>query len=277
MLTLRSPAKINLFLKLLNKREDGYHELASLFQSIDLCDTIRMSLSSYDSFTCDNLTLPVDSSNLVQKALALFRKKTGLEQSVNIQLTKKIPIEAGLGGGSSNAATTLWGLNELFDRPVTSEDLKSWSAELGSDISFFFSQGTAYCTGRGEIITSLQPLNAQKLWIVKPNLGLATKEVFRKVKLEDLPSSDPLKYLNDCVKGSLSCFNDLEVAAFSLMPELETLKKKLLSLGFPIVLMSGSGSSFFCIGDPLLPLELEISDHFVCRSSFISRSPGFWF
>src|SRR5262249_13981075 len=108
MLTLLSPAKINLFLRILGKRPDGYHELASLFQAIDLADTIHFSLSDADHLTCTDPAIPVDRSNLIWKSVNLFRRKTGLNFHLKIHLEKKIPHQAGLGGGSSNAATTLW-------------------------------------------------------------------------------------------------------------------------------------------------------------------------
>lgn len=150
MLTLNSPAKINLFLRILNRRRDGYHNLASLFQTVDLLDQIHLSLDERDSLSCSDPTLPVDHTNLVTKAVELFRAKTGMAFNVRAHIDKKIPAQAGLGGGSSNAATTLWGLNTLLKNPATPQQLQVWSAEIGSDVPFFFSLGTAYCTGRGE-------------------------------------------------------------------------------------------------------------------------------
>lgn len=138
MLSLHSPAKINLFLRILHKRADAYHELASLFQTVDLSDILHLSLSETDSLVCSDKTLAVDSSNLIIKAANLFRKKTGIDQGLSVHLEKKIPMEAGLGGGSSNAATTLYGFNELCGRPATEAELISWASEIGSDVSFFF-------------------------------------------------------------------------------------------------------------------------------------------
>lgn len=152
---LFSPAKINLFFRVLKKRDDGYHEIASLYQAIDLGDTLNITLNECDELSCSDPSLQTDESNLVLKAAALFRKKTALALYIKVHLHKQIPIQAGLGGGSSNAATTLWALNKLANCPASFQDLALWSCELGSDVAFFFSKGAAYCTGRGELFSSL--------------------------------------------------------------------------------------------------------------------------
>ncbi len=144
MLTLNSPAKVNLFLRILRRRSDGYHDLASLFQAISLYDTIHFALSDHDELTCDKPGIPTDSTNLILKAADLFRRKTGLKFGLKAHLEKRIPHEAGLGGGSSNAATTLWALNQLHGQPASPDELIAWSGEIGSDITFFLSHGTAY-------------------------------------------------------------------------------------------------------------------------------------
>ena len=251
-LKLSSPAKINLFLRILYKRSDGFHELASLFQAIDLMDTLHFSLSTQDHLTCSDPSLPTDSTNLVLKAADLFRRKTGLGFGLKVHLEKNIPHEAGLGGGSGNAATTLWALNELTGRQATYKDLISWSSEIGSDISFFFSQGTAYCTGRGEIVQTKQPVTL-KTWIVKPEKGTSTPAVYSKLKVAALPARDPLVALDSFYSSAPHFFNDLEAPAFEVYPDLNEIKKKLLKAGFETVLLSGSGSSFFCIGNASLP------------------------
>lgn len=126
MLRLFSPAKINLFLHIVSKRSDGYHELSSLFQTITLGDRLTIELSDKDQLSCSDPQLPIDSTNLVLKATALFRKKTGLNPFFKIHLDKKIPIQAGLGGGSSNAATALWGCNLITKANLSSHTLKEW-------------------------------------------------------------------------------------------------------------------------------------------------------
>lgn len=237
MITLFSPAKVNLFLRVERRREDGYHELSSLFQAIDLGDFITLTQSSSDLFTTNSLEIPCDPSNLVMKALDLFRKKTGRDFHVHIHLQKQIPIQAGLGGGSSNAATTLWGLNALMNNPASETELMQWGAELGSDVPFFFSHGTAHCKGRGEIVEDLKPLVQSKpLWLIKPPVGLSTPAIYRSLDLTKCSKKDEL------------FVNDLEHPAFNALPSLHTLKEQLSAL-YDRVVMTGSGTAFICEGE----------------------------
>lgn len=277
MLVLRSPAKINLFLKVVNRRLDGYHNLASLFQVIGLSDRIHISISSdnrVDQLTCTDPTIPIDHSNLILKAANLFRSKTGLTFSVKAHLEKHIPHQAGFGGGSSNAATTLWALNQLCGVPVATPELMHWSADIGSDIPFFFSEGTAYCTGRGEIVRELPAPKQTNLWLVKPKQGLSTPAVFKKLDFKNLSIRNPEDSLESYLQGNPDYFNDLEEPAFAAMPELANLKLSLLSAGFDTVLMTGTGSGFFCLGEATPPCE---SNLFCTPSNFLNRSANSWY
>lgn len=264
MISLFSPAKLNLSFRVLKKRDDGYHEIASIFQAVSLGDYLNVELSNKDTFVCDDPTIPSDTSNLVIKALNLFRIKTGLDIKASIHLDKRVPIQAGLGGGSSNAATTFWALNELCGRPASLSELSAWSSEFSSDAPFFFSEGTAFCTGRGEILESLPPLPQTYLWIAKPNEGLSTPLVYKNCTPLSLPNRDP----------KISYFNDLEISAFSLMPKLADLKRNLMDLGFSSVIMTGSGTSFFCFGDVADP---KLPDVKFFPVEFIQRKPGAWY
>ncbi|KAL7571125.1 hypothetical protein ACA910_014731 [Epithemia clementina (nom. ined.)] len=276
-LTLFSPSKINLFLRILRKRDDGYHDLASLFQAISFGDTLELQLLqnddenndntsavTADEFTCNMPGVPIDSSNLVLRAIQLMRTKTGHTSSYfRANLIKQVPAQAGLGGGSANAATAMWGVNELLGKPATLEQMVEWSAELGSDITFFLSRGTAYCTGRGEIMEPISPplpSGSTKLCIVKPNIGLSTPSVFRALDYDKLSTLDAD---NDLLPFFLQSqgrmdqvpdeyfVNDLEFPAFQCLPQLAALKQELLQIpGFDHVLMSGSGTSIFCLGQP---------------------------
>ena len=248
MLTLFSPAKINIFLKVLGKRDDGFHELVTLIQAIDLGDTLSFSLSDEDRLTCTDASIPCDGRNLVARAVDLFREKTGFSKKVSIHLEKKIPHEAGLGGGSSNAATALWAMNNLSGREVSVEQLMEWGGQLGSDVPFFLSTGTAYCTGRGEKIRSVTPPNRPPLTLVKPDLGLSTPKVFGALNIAGLVKREPEEMLEEFLEGQRVYSNDLEGAALSVAPELASLQKELLSRGFEDVVMTGSGSAFYCTG-----------------------------
>lgn len=273
-LTLCSPAKLNLFLRVLRKRQDGFHDIASLFQSIDLCDSLTFNIAEQDKLTCDDPSIPTDRSNLVWKAVDLFRKKTNLNTPFHIDIAKKIPAQAGLGGGSSNAATTLWAINELLGKPATTTELMEWSKEIGSDITFFFSTGTAYCTGRGEKISPLPPLPPKQLLIVKPPQGLSTPAVYQNFSIDKASKISPEDLLRQCISGKESYINDLEQPAFKLMPDLLQLKERLSSLGFDTVTMTGSGTSFFCSGQGSLPLGNNLQTFSSC---FLQRDENDWY
>lgn len=233
----------------MRKRPDGYHDIASLFQAIDLFDRLSFSFSDQDQLTCTDPTIPCDATNLVSKALAQFRKWVPVS-AVKIHIEKHIPIQAGLGGGSSNAATTLWGLNELMSRPLTQNHLIEIGATIGSDVSFFFSPGTAYCTGRGEILepfTLPEPLTG---FIAKPAYGLSTPLVYKHTPVEELPPRDPIAALKDYPQF----FNDLEIPSFKLEPRLIDLRNE-LKKSFEEVVMTGSGTAFFCLNGRPTPIE----------------------
>lgn len=256
---LKSPAKINLFLRVMGKRADGYHELASLFQAVDLFDTLTFTLTDEDKFTCTDPSLSLDSSNLVIKARELFRQVTGLSSPVRIHLEKNIPMQAGLGGGSSNAATVLWGLNALHDLPFTNAQLQSLSAQLGSDVPFFFSSGTAYCTGRGEHVRDLPPLTLPTLSLIKTPYALPTPAVYGALNMAECSSSNPEELLASFYAGASRYINDLELPAFRLCRELAQLKEKQKGTCF----MTGSGSALVVEGKgecPLRPLQRHLKN-----------------
>lgn len=272
MLKFFSPAKINLFLRIVGKRPDGYHELSSLFQAIDLGDVLSFQPHHEDLLTCSDPTLPNDEHNLVLKAAQLFRRKTGSQLFIKVNLEKHIPVEAGLGGGSGNAATTLWAMNQLSGQIATQAQLSEWGAEIGSDISFFLSQGTAHCTGRGELVQNLPPLPLRTLWIVKPSGGLSTPAVYKKLSLsgrQDYPDD-----LEAFFSGARGFFNDLEKPAFEIDPQLLDLRERLLSSGFDTVVLCGSGSSFFCLGDGQVPADSNLK---IYSAKFINRSIDNWY
>lgn len=274
MLTLCSPAKINLFLKIVDRRPDGYHNLASLFQTISLFDTLHFEINAHDQLSCSDPTIPTDHTNLVFKALNLFRNKTQIKSCFKIHLEKKIPHQAGLGGGSGNAATTLWALNQLCGKPASTSQLAEWSFEIGSDIPFFFSNGTAYCTGRGEHVRSLKAMPQENIWIIKPKEGLSTPAVYRGLNLSKLSKHVPDEHLESFLSGQKHYFNDLETAAFSVLPSLECLQKELLTCGFHTVLLAGSGSGLICFGNGHPPIRQGL----FCREvAFLNRTNDQWY
>lgn len=267
-----SPAKLNLFLSVLGKRGDGYHNLASLFQAIDLMDVLSIEFAEKDCFTCSDPFLPLDQSNLVIKALHLFRRKSRQNFPVKIHLEKHIPSEAGLGGGSSNAATTLYALNKLAGNAYSESQLQEWSSEIGSDLAFFFSQGTAYCTGRGEIVQNMAGVQLGDFTIAKPKVGLSTPRVFAALDFAALHKNNPEQVLNSFYQGAPQFYNDLEGAALRVEPQLVHFKNRLLESGFIQANMTGSGTAFFCKGE-----GTPFPDAFFCKAKAIRRTPGSWY
>lgn len=232
-----SPAKVNLFLRVLGKRPDGYHELYTRMQAVDLFDELTIKVShGQDTLSISDLSLPTDATNLILKATALFRQKTGLKSFFEVHCLKRIPHQAGFGGGSSNASTTLFACNQLTGSKISNDELQAWSAELGSDCPFFFSTGSALCKGRGERIENISLCSNEEFYICKPKESLSTAAVFKayegKSQQEDL---DDL------------FINDLEKPAFSICSELENYKCA-LQVQFKDVVMSGSGTGFICRG-----------------------------
>ena len=224
-------------------------------QAISLGDVLFFKESSHNHFSCSDPTLPLDDSNGVHQACALFRKQTGYQKSITIHLQKKIPVEGGFGGGSGNIATTLWALNQLSGEQIPEGTLASWAAELSSDAPFFFSSGTAYATGRGEKIESLPSLKKEVFFLAKPERGLCTPLVYKQC-CPNRSLEDPRQLLAEALAGSIQGVNDLEGAAFFLYPELKKIKTHLIDLGFTKVCMTGSGSGFYCLGEvenPALP------------------------
>ena len=291
VLTLFSPAKANLFFRVLFKRLDGYHEIASLFQTLNFGDTLTFSLlpkntNNRDEFTVEGIKVPLDfSENLIGKALELFRKKTKKEFFVKIHLVKNIPLKSGLGGGSSNAATTLFGLNCLLGKPLDQDELLKLAEKIGSDVPFFFSSGSAYCEGRGE---KFQDVKVQKkaFYLAFPSFGLSTKEVFAALQLKEKKTPDIQSALlawqskTQIKKESRReiIFNALEAAAFKTQPKLKAFKKQLLDLGFEQVSMTGSGSTFICFGKPKRQLLDEADSKISFRLvEMLQRNSASWY
>lgn len=265
-----SPAKLNLFFRILRKRGDGYHEIASLYTAINFGDTLTFLPQEEDAFEVSGLfSLPLDSSNLVIKARDAFRKKTNLFQPVSIILHKKIPPQSGLGGGSSNASTTLWAMNELHGNPLTTLELISLAATLGSDPPFFLSKGLAYCQGRGEILQEIEePLDLSFYLACPSGIAISTPKAYEASLKEDYSSKDPLVLLSELLQGVPSFTNDLEPAAIRLSPSLQDLKKSLYE-SFHTVTLTGSGSAFFC-SEPKLKSSLPLI-------SLIRRPAAQWY
>ncbi|XP_062017517.1 4-diphosphocytidyl-2-C-methyl-D-erythritol kinase, chloroplastic/chromoplastic isoform X2 [Rosa rugosa] len=288
----RKQVEINVFLRITNKREDGFHDLASLFHVISLGDVIKFSLSpskSKDRLSTNVSGVPLDDRNLIIKALNLYRNKTGSDNFFWIHLDKKVPTGAGLGGGSSNAATALWAANQFNGCLATEKELQEWSSEIGSDVPFFFSQGAAYCTGRGEVVQNIPPPVPFDIpmVLIKPQQACSTAEVYKRLQLDTTSSVDPLKLLERISVNGISqdvCINDLEPPAFQVLPSLKRLKQRVLAASrgqYDAVFMSGSGSTIVGIGSPDPPQfvydDNEYKDVFLSEANFLTREENHWY
>ena len=250
---MRAYAKINLYLRVVGKRPDGYHELETLFERITLADELTFEPHPTQLvLTCNLPELSCGEDNLILKAARLLQKEAGIKQGAKIHLTKRIPIAAGLGGGSSDAATALIGLSRLWSLNLTQQSLIALGAQLGSDVAFFlYSTAYAVGTGRGEIC---QPVPADlKLAhvLVVPNTPLSTPEIFKGSRFDLTAPRPSIKITQHALSnGSLSelasgLYNDLEPEAIRRCPVIGTIQTTLTQLGCLATRMSGSGPSVF--------------------------------
>jgi 4-diphosphocytidyl-2-C-methyl-D-erythritol kinase len=244
---LFAPAKINLSLELSGKRADGYHEVKTLMAPLTLADEVSISIVQGDSsgtliFSCDDPTLPKDAGNICVQAFHAFQRATGITTPVAIHLQKNIPHGAGLGGGSSDAAAVLSGLNTLFKNPLTRPQLEELAALLGSDVSFFLQKAPAWCGGRGEKILEVMPLPSLKTLLIKPPFSVETAWAYRQWDAKQW--LQPRRF--DLEK--ITIFNDLEGPVFDKYLILPVLKEWLAQRPEIITAwMSGSGSTMVAL------------------------------
>ncbi len=232
---VRSYAKINWSLRITGRRADGYHDLETIFQLISLHDTMAFDRADRMTLTCDDASIPLDQSNLVLRAARALGNPP-----VKIELRKEIPAGGGLGGGSSNAATTLRALDEMFELHTPAPRLRELALALGSDVPFFLLGGTAYATGRGEVLTPLPPLGGVPLLLVLPEERVSTAEAFGLISSYSKPVGIPRQTL--FARPEL-LVNDFEEPVFASLPRLREHKNALLAAGALWAGMSGSGST----------------------------------
>ena len=254
--TLPSFAKINWTLRILGKREDGFHELCTIFQTVSLSDVVTFSEFDELSLSCSDPSVPTGEENLIIRAARRLQTFSGLAKGASMRLEKRIASPGGLGGGSSNAAVTLIGLARLWAIYISREDLFAIAAEIGSDVPFFLEGGTAVGRGRGEIIEPMPDVDARNLLIVTPEVAVSTRDAFEAIGAADLTNTAPNHILRVCRSEAESLdprrsalTNDFEASVFSSHPEIRRVKETLLSLGAINAAMSGSGASVFAIFD----------------------------
>jgi len=244
-----SPAKINLFLQVTGKRPDGFHELFSLMCCVDLFDTIYLQFGGKKIvIESSGQPIPLDGTNLAHKAATLFFSALRKTNGLKIYIQKSIPVAAGLGGGSSNAASVLCGLNQHYGFPFSRQELISMGLQLGADVPFFIFQQPALATGVGENLEAYSGPLPYHVLLINPGLEVPTAEVYRNLNLRLTKCKK--KITKPSLKqggfdGSLHLCNDLETVTISKYPVIESLKKQLLSHGAIGALMSGSGPTVF--------------------------------
>lgn len=254
--SLPSFAKINWTLRIIGRRDDGFHELFTVFQTVSLRDKLTFKAAEELTLSSNQPRMPVDGRNLVIKAANALNKEVGGSFGAAIHLEKHIPSPGGLGGGSSNAAVTLIGLRRLWDVDVSDERLTEIAAEIGSDAAFFLTGGTAIGTGRGENIEPIDDITTEEMLIVRPRVRVRTREAFAVLNAPALTSQATERILSvsrtdadrlDPLRSQLT--NDFERSVFAIYPEIQKVKLTLVDLGAANAALSGSGASVFAIFD----------------------------
>ena len=249
----KAPAKINLLLDVLRKREDGYHEVEMVMTMVDLSDRLEMEELARDAIIISSQAgyIPLDEKNLAFQAAKLIKERYDVKQGVYIHLDKKIPVAAGLAGGSSDAAATLRGLNRLWGLNIPTQELQQLGAELGSDVPFCVTGGTAIARGRGEQLEHID--NPPQCWVVlaKPPINVSTADVYGKLRANAIDKHPSLQRMVSAIQAQSfeamceGLGNVLEDVTLELYPEVRQLKECMLRLGAEGVLMSGSGPTVF--------------------------------
>ncbi|GGA70866.1 4-(cytidine 5'-diphospho)-2-C-methyl-D-erythritol kinase [Ornithinibacillus halotolerans] len=250
----KAPAKINLSLDVLSKRDDGYHNVEMIMTTVDLADRIELNTIEEDRVEVSlwSRYVPNDERNLAYKAAMAFKKKYNITKGVHIKIEKVIPVSAGLGGGSTDAAAVLRGLNQLWNMNIPIEELAALGSSLGSDIPFCVYGSTGIAKGFGEVIEKLPP--PPPFWVVlaKPDIGVSTKTIFGQVNMDEITHPNTQAVIDalfeqDFSKLCANIGNSLERITTSIHPEVLRIKEKMRQAGAPGVLMSGSGPTVYGI------------------------------
>jgi 4-diphosphocytidyl-2-C-methyl-D-erythritol kinase len=252
--TLPAYAKINWFLHVIGKREDDFHELCTVFQTVSLCDYLTFTANNSLELTCSDASLATDEGNLIIRAARVLQEKFGTGRGAKIYLDKRIPSPGGLGGGSADCAVALLGLAKLWNLKISLSELCELAKNLGSDVPFFFFGGTAMGSGRGTEIAEIDDVTEKFMVIVTPPVNVATPFAFAQLNAPRLTNFAPKSILKICRNEAQKLVlrqsvprNDFEPVIYKIEPELRRVKEKLLESGANSVLMSGSGASIFGI------------------------------
>lgn len=257
--TLHAPAKINLYLAVTGKRSDGYHTLHSLVCPVGLADTITIELTDDRiTVTCNNPSVPEDKANIAYTAAHAFLEKTQINTGLHIDIDKRIPVAAGLGGGSSNAAAVLMGLNRYYQKPLSDKEMHSLATMIGADVPFFLLGKAAWARGIGDQLTPVEDIPSLPVILVDPGTPLSTTVIYKNLNLRLTKYTGKHKNLSfEKLLSNEGCGlrNDLEPVAVKQCPEILNIKARLNALGAAGTLMSGSGSTVFGIFKKMTPAQ----------------------
>lgn len=266
MPTFRAPARITLNVRVVGNHEDGSPDIVSLNQTIDLCDFIKLDYSDQDIF--------INDCFMIRQVVEAFRKASNVDDPVSLEVVNNIPPQAHLGMELSQSATTLWALNQIFSHPLNEKELKELALYVHSDLSFYFSWGSAKCSGAGrKFIEEVDSVVDDPFWLVFSPFDVSEEEIFRRYCRAGLEDRKQEGNHSQMSNSQDKFFNDLEESAFALNPKLALLKERTLECGFSTVVMSGLGPTFVCMdGD----LEQNSSEP-IYQSHTLLRSEGEWY
>lgn len=256
---LKALAKINLGLDVIRRREDGYHEVKMIMQTINLYDQIEIKKTREAGIKVKTnlFYLPCNENNLVYKAAKLLMDEFGIRDGVEIDLKKRIPVAAGMAGGSSDAATVLFGINKIFGLKLSLKDLMERGVRIGADVPYCLMRGTALAEGIGEKLTALKPMPKCHVLIAKPGISVSTKFVYENLHLEDVKSHPDIDCIIECIesgdlKGAAgSMGNVLEEVTIPAYPVIQDIKDAMNRNGALGAMMSGSGPTVFGLFDDI--------------------------
>ncbi|MCX7695508.1 MAG: 4-(cytidine 5'-diphospho)-2-C-methyl-D-erythritol kinase [Caloramator sp.] len=249
---IECPAKINLSLDVVGKREDGYHLLEMIMQTVSLYDKVKITKDKETSVICNNINVPSDRSNIAYRAVELMKQRFEIQDNFKIEIEKNIPVAAGLAGGSTNGAAVIKGINEMYSLNLSKEEMKEIGLKLGADVPFFFEGGTCLVEGIGERLTKLNNVSCS-IVLAKPPINVSTKYVYQNLKLDEIAHHPNTKRIIDYIKNNdikmlaASMVNVLENVTIKEYPIIYEIKNIMMEFGALGSLMSGSGPSVFGI------------------------------
>jgi len=250
----KAPAKINLGLDVLEKRTDGYHELEMVMSSVDLADRIVLEPIEKDQIIVQSnkAFLPVDKRNNVYQAAAIVKKQYGIKEGIKISVTKNIPVAAGLGGGSTDCAAALRGMNRLWNLNLSIEELIDIGMQVGTDVPYCLYGTTSFISGKGEKVEPLLPMPACWVVLVKPRMSVSTRKIFQQVDIEEISHPDMMKLSEAILQQDYQQMiqhmgNSLEDVTIPKHPIVQQIKERMVKYGADAALMSGSGPTVFAL------------------------------